>query len=218
MINHLPIFLLVATLVIPTVHSITIAGDQVDIGLKATESQQQPSDTAKSSSALPAPKQNNFWYSVTESETVLIFVHGIFSDSRDCWLYEKDGVKQYWPELIRTDPRSDFSSLAIYLAGYYTAMDSGEYGIRNAADEVLAALKRPDEQGRQPVMTKKNLIFIGHSTGGVVIRRMLESNPQEFIDKRVGMVLIASPSYGSHIADYLDPLATLYNQRSQAQS
>ena len=173
----------------------------------------EPPAEIPSSISLPSPGQNNLWYWLTDSDTVLVFVHGILSDSRSCWLYDKDGEKYYWPELIRTDPRPNFSWVSIYLAGYYTATDSGEYGLRNAADEVFAALKRPDEQGHPPVMTKKNLVFIGHSTGGVVIQRILESNSQAFVDKTVGVVLIASPSYGSHIANYLDPLAMLYDQR-----
>jgi hypothetical protein len=32
-------------------------------------------------------RHNNFWYSRTDSDRVLVFVHGIFSDSRTCWLH-----------------------------------------------------------------------------------------------------------------------------------
>ena len=36
-----------------------------------------------------------------------------------------------------------------------------------------------------------NIVFIGHSTGGIVLRHMLDDHFGEFAEKRVGVVLIA---------------------------
>ncbi len=65
---------------------------------------------------LPEPGHNNVWYDNHNPTTVFVFVHGIFSDSRGCWLCEnnKEPMKaQYWPELVTTDKR--FEQPAIFL-------------------------------------------------------------------------------------------------------
>jgi hypothetical protein len=98
------------------------------------------------------------WYGDTEknpSDTVFVLVHGIFSDSRGCWLYDdkKDPSKnEYWPHLITTDDRLEHPS--IYLGGYYTALDAGPYDARQAAKELRDALTRDG------VLQKRRILFI----------------------------------------------------------
>ena len=68
---------------------------------------------------LPRPDQNNLWYHYCDSDAVLVFVHGVLSDSRNCWLHdEAGGALAYWPELVASDAR--FKNVGIYLAGYHT--------------------------------------------------------------------------------------------------
>jgi hypothetical protein len=163
---------------------------------------------------LPAPGVNNLWFLDRATQSVIVFVHGIFSDSRECWsdLDDKEPTKnRYWPALIESDPR--FADASLYLGGYYTAVDSGPYEIRNCADELFRAMKRVDERGQTPVMNREGIFFICHSTGGIVTRYLLEYYAEEFRNKRVGLLLIASPSYGSKIADRLSLLSRFYNQR-----
>ena len=79
---------------------------------------------------LPAKEENNCWYANNASDTVIVFIHGIFSDSRDSWKYvSKDD--QYWPEIVSYDDR--LKKPSIFLAGYYAAVDSGKYDTRQAA-------------------------------------------------------------------------------------
>jgi hypothetical protein len=154
--------------------------------------------------AAPPPGQNNVWYRHSESNTVLIFVHGVLSDSRSCWLSSREpGV--YWPHLIATD--SAFDDIGIYLGGYYTTIDAGRYEIRNAADELLAAINRG---GSGSVLSRDRIIFVCHSTGGIVVRYILTNNDHLFSNKTVGLVLIASPSFGSRWADRAKWLTSLY--------
>ncbi len=89
---------------------------------------------------LPTRDQNNVWYRYNHADAVLIFVHGVLSDSRSCWLYEdmKTGQSHcYWPELIASDAR--FEDIAIYLSGYHTAVDSGDFPIQQCALEISYA-------------------------------------------------------------------------------
>ena len=37
---------------------------------------------------LPLVGETNTWFCVTNRDAVLVFVHGVPSDSRGCWLYE----------------------------------------------------------------------------------------------------------------------------------
>ena len=161
----------------------------------------------------PPPGVNNVWYGTTESDTVIVFVHGIFSDSRDAWLYENDddpALNQYWPELIRTDP--NFSGISIFLGGFYTGIGSGEYDIRDAANELYESLAISVSPATSRLLDRQNIIFIAHSTGGIVVRHLLVRHAHEFRDHNIGLVLIASPSVGSRDADRLAWLADLANQ------
>jgi phosphoserine phosphatase/pimeloyl-ACP methyl ester carboxylesterase len=167
---------------------------------------------------LPQRGKNNLWFHYSDSDAVLVFVHGVLSDSGSCWLYKDKAAPAnncYWPDLIVSDRR--FNDISIYLAGYYTAVDSGPYEIRNCADEVFAALKRQGPDGQPPVMAKKKIVFVCHSMGGIVTRYLLEANHGEFRDKTVGLVLIASPSYGSRLANSLGNIVTYFNQNQGIQ-
>ena len=162
---------------------------------------------------LPDPGQNNLWHCRQSPETVFVFVHGIFSDSRSCWLYVNPKTKQqvYWPDLLVADPR--FNGPSIFLGGYYTDIDAGPYEIRNCADELFRALTRIGVDGQRPVLQYPCIVFVCHSTGGIVVRYLLEKEADRFHDKEVGLVLIASPSYGSALASKLDLLSQFYNQQ-----
>lgn len=143
------------------------------------------------------------WYSTTRSDTALVFVHGILSNNRDAWWYHDpispaDSSRDaYWPELIAQDPR--FGSPSIFLAGYYTAPRSGPYDVAQAARAMATALLIPDANGLK-VLDKRNIVFIAHSTGGLVVRYLLTHYQHLFRGKNVGVVLMASPASGSEWA------------------
>jgi hypothetical protein len=170
-------------------------------------------------SMLPgSEKIENGWYSYVHSDTTIVFVHGILSNNQDAWLYkrtDRETKDYFWPEIIRSDIR--FRNPAIFLAGYYTSLDAGEYGLRNCADELFCALSIGDSFGRPPALESKRVILICHSLGGNVARYMIEANSATLQEKTVGLVLIASPSYGSGYANTLLPLLKLYRNRTGRQ-
>ena len=103
--------------------------------------------------------------------------------------------------------RSDdptFKSASVFLAGYYTEPDSTTFGMHDAAGSVRLQLLSSVE-GHPPVITKKNLLFVAHSLGGILTRDMLTRYTSDFVGKRVGLLLVASPSNGSAYADRLIP-------------
>lgn len=161
---------------------------------------------------LPKSGENNLWFERNHSDTVFVLVHGIFSDSRGCWLYvdhKEPANNEYWPELIKTDERLEHPS--IYLGGYYTALDAGPYDAHQAVKELRDALKRDG------VLDKRRLVFIAHSTGGIIVRYLLYHNQELFRGKEIGLALYASPSMGSPHADTLSWLSEFYNQQLGSQ-
>jgi len=63
------------------------------------------------------------------------------------------------------------------------------------------------------VLERKTIVFVCHSTGGIVVRYFIDSHIQDFSAKTVGLLLIASPSYGSAMAIQLTLLSQFYNQQ-----
>ena len=83
---------------------------------------------------LPEAGMNNRWFGYNDADAVLVFVHGLLSDSRSTWLYEaseESSANRYWPDLIQSDRR--FKGIAIYLAGYHTATDIAAYEVGDCA-------------------------------------------------------------------------------------
>lgn len=92
---------------------------------------------------VPSNPENNQWYSLNgSSSVVIIFVHGYFSSSLKCWKSETGTV---WPKLVLHDTR--FGQPSIFMGGYYTAIDSANYQIADCADELFSAISRTSENG-----------------------------------------------------------------------
>lgn len=144
------------------------------------------------------------WHLAGSTDTVVVFVHGLMSTSRTCWSH-KNGT--YWPQLVAQDPQ--FEAASVYLADYYSDIDSGQYDIAQCAREVWDQLQSDRENGRVPIDYSR-IVFVAHSLGGVVVRRLLEENSQRFSLKQVGLVLIASPTGGSLYAKRFGALSKLY--------
>jgi pimeloyl-ACP methyl ester carboxylesterase len=162
--------------------------------------------------SLPPVGTHNLWYCWTDSDTAVVFVHGFTSDSRQAWYAETAGSDQpaaYWPRIVHRDPNLDtrqapLNKPSIFLAGYPTALDSTTYDMHEAAGDLFRALAQPLD-GKPPVLDKRNIIFIAHSLGGIVVRDVLVHHAERWAGKRLGLLLVASPSKGSQYANKLLP-------------
>ncbi|MEK4032533.1 alpha/beta fold hydrolase [Methylocystis sp. IM3] len=131
----------------------------------------------------------------------VIFVHGILSSGETCW---RDGDGSYWPDLLKHEPKLE--PLGIYVFTYETGIFSGSYRLSDVVD----ALK--EHMRLDHVLESDRLIFVCHSMGGLVVRKLIVERAFELImaNKEVGLFLVASPSLGSSYADLLSPLAQLF--------
>ena len=159
----------------------------------------------------PDKQTNNIWYTQGTSPSTLVFVHGIFSNSRSCWFAETNTGGVYWLDLINQDARLHGAS--IFLGGFYTDFDAGRYDISDCANELLGGITTPDPALRRTVLEHERIVFICHSTGGIIVRYLLTAFPDLFANKEVGLLLMASPSMGSKLADLLGGPAKFYNNQ-----
>jgi len=158
--------------------------------------------------AVPALKiNNNSWRAYRGTGSVIIFVHGVLSNALTCWYNKK--AKTFWPDLVVND--NTFAESSVFLGGYYTAFDSTDFGLADCAQELLSALFAAEDH--PAVLDHPRLVFVCHSLGGIVTRYMIERWQRYFRNKKIGLLLMASPSLGSSYANFLgNPVALLQHE------
>jgi pimeloyl-ACP methyl ester carboxylesterase len=167
-----------------------------------------------------SPKERPlWWFRCADGDTVIVFVHGGASDNLEEWqntealgftggrLLQKafwirsplTGPGDYWPRQVAADRRFDGASIA--LAGYYTGLFTGLYGVDDAAEEWFAHLRTPHPATGRAVLDYDRILFVGHSAGGVIARYVLAKYPGAFAGKRVALLLAASGAGGTKLLD-----------------
>lgn len=136
----------------------------------------------------------------------VVFVHGIKSDGLSAWTNKK--TRAYWPRMAA----DELSDAGVYVFSYYSSTFSGRYSVVDAADALWDDLKR------NGILDSRIIVFVCHSLGGIVTRRLLTKRQGELAaqDAVIGLLLVASPSAGSGWANFFYPVINLMRQ-SQAQ-
>jgi hypothetical protein len=146
------------------------------------------------------------WVKKPEGDACAIFVHGILSSGDTCWR----AGEFFWPELLSQER---IPGLGVYVFSYRSDAFSGDYSLGDAVEALHAYL------GLDDLLRLRNLIFVCHSMGGIVVRQMLVTRQAMLIEKgiRIGLFLVASPSLGSDYANLVSLLAkALGNTQAQA--
>lgn len=138
------------------------------------------------------------WIRKPSDRLAVVFVHGVLSSGEKCWMASSGA---YWPSLL-----SDEVSLArvgVYVFSYETSLFSGSYRLGDVVD-ALKEFMRLDG-----LFDCRGIVFVAHSMGGIIARKLLVERASDFADRALGLFLVASPSVGSSYANYLAPLARL---------
>ncbi len=141
---------------------------------------------------------NGKWLREPSNGTAIVFVHGILAKEATCWRH-KNG--SYWPQLLKDE--TELHSSGILVFSYPTDMFSGSFCL----GDIVNTLQ--DQLRHNKAAECKKLIFVCHSMGGIVVRKLLVDQQIELFRNRqeIGLFLVASPSLGSSYADWLSPLA-----------
>jgi pimeloyl-ACP methyl ester carboxylesterase len=126
---------------------------------------------------------------------VIVFVHGLHG-SRESWRASNGA---YWPDLVRTDPRFAYSDVEV--AEYPTPASNGRMTSVQLADVLWDRL----QQDR--VWDHREVVFVAHSLGGILVEEMLLRHPAGAAKVRF-IVSYGTPHEGSSIAR----MASLYDK------
>jgi len=149
------------------------------------------------------------WVRKPQNNTSVIFVHGILSDGEKCWQNDSGA---YWPNLLKNE--KEFKNIGIWIFTYNTGIFSGTYNIGDAVDSLWSYMKLDHVFNHS-----KKLVFVCHSMGGIVARRLIVQHQLDFSKQKkcLGLFLVASPSLGSKYANWLS-LLTGMTGHTQAKS
>jgi pimeloyl-ACP methyl ester carboxylesterase len=131
----------------------------------------------------------------TSRARVIVFVHGLHG-SRESWRASNGA---YWPDLIRTDPRFAYSDVEV--AEYPTPASNGRMSSMQLAEILWTHLKQDH------VWEHREVVFIAHSLGGILVEEMLLRHPAEAAKVKF-IVSYGTPHEGSTIAR----IASIYDK------
>ncbi|OBT39306.1 hypothetical protein VE00_10073 [Pseudogymnoascus sp. WSF 3629] len=140
----------------------------------------------------------------------LIFVHGLGGGSRKTWTKPND-PSTYWPkEWLPND--EDMEDVRIHSFGYDSNWGKkSNLGIHDFANALLSSILHCPSI---PQDTKAPIVFVGHSMGGLVIKRayLLARAKNEFatlVSRIQGILFLATPHRGADCAQLLSKVLNL---------
>lgn len=126
------------------------------------------------------------------ADRVIVFVHGVFGDGERTWT--NDVTHAYFPRLVADD--QVFAGADVWVDDYPTPHLSASYSIDELADHLRRHLRRDNV-----VTNHRQVIFVAHSMGGLVVRAYLLKYRDELPPDRVPMLYFYStPTTGAEIA------------------
>ncbi len=126
---------------------------------------------------------------------VIVFVHGLHG-GRDSW---RAANGAYWPDLVKTDPRFAYSDVVV--AEYPSPSSNGKMSSTQLADALWTHLRQDH------VWEHREVVFLAHSLGGILVEEMLLRHPADAAKVRF-VVSYGTPHEGSTVAR----VAALYDK------
>lgn len=126
---------------------------------------------------------------------VIVFVHGLHGD-KSSW---RAANGAYWPDMVRTDPRFAYSDVVV--AEYPSPPSNGKMSSVQLAETLYKAL------AQKHVWEHREVVFVAHSLGGILVEEMLLRHPADAAKVRF-VVSYGTPHEGSTVAR----VAALYDK------
>lgn len=139
----------------------------------------------------------------------VIFIHGLGGDAIDTWLNESSDC--FFPSIVA----SSFPSANVYTLGYENSSTSWAGTAMSLYDRSINIIKLLEVED----MPDGNIIFIGHSFGGLLIKSIVcgidsyenDNSPAKKILERVkGVCFVATPHHGSKLANFAKNLSVVF--------
>ena len=129
----------------------------------------------------------------TSAQRVIIFVHGIFGNGTQTWTNETTGA--YFPALVRDDPA--FTGTDIWVYEYPSPKCAASYNIDQIPDDLHRRLTNDNV-----ITNHREIIFLAHSMGGIIVRDYLLRNPARLTPERIPLLYFYStPTLGAQVAN-----------------
>ncbi len=155
---------------------------------------------------LQINERESFWARCDETGLSLVFVHGLLSDASRAWSTRNSS----WITIAQNEPI--FAGMDIFVANWYSTILAQGWALDDSTDALSWDVEKW-LQGHPPLAQSRDIVFVGHSMGGLLVRRMLVRNPGWLAEKRIGVVTLGTPARGAYLADLVGPLAAGMDQR-----
>lgn len=149
----------------------------------------------------------------------VIFVHGLDGDLRGTWT-TSPSPGAVWPKWLA----EDVEGLAVWSIGYEAPMSNWRGSAMELSDRAANVLSRLLVE---PNLREGELIFVGHSLGGLVIKQVLrkteDAAPESdsacsFVERTRKVAFLATPHVGADLARWGDRLRILVRPSAATQS
>ncbi|KAL8912191.1 MAG: hypothetical protein Q9171_002753 [Xanthocarpia ochracea] len=157
-----------------------------------------------------------------EPEEVLadfIFVHGLRGGSRKTWSFSADPA-HFWPkEWLPGDP--DFKNVRIHTFGYHSnwgESKGSDFNVHDFGQNLIEEIHSSSTIGRSDDVP---LVLIGHSMGGLVIKKAVILSRENPAYKTIGdrihsLYFLATPHRGSDLAKALNNILKMVFKDTKA--
>jgi pimeloyl-ACP methyl ester carboxylesterase len=151
-----------------------------------------------------------------EKRTNVIFLHGLGGDPRATWRNGPDD-QSFWPRWLT----EDIPGLAVYSIGYEASVSRWHGTAMHLPDRAANVLARILAE---PELQSGELILIGHSLGGLVIKQLLQNAESEgrhnaeaakFLERVDNVAFLATPHTGSDLAAFGNRIRIFARPRRQ---
>lgn len=130
----------------------------------------------------------------------IVFVHGLGGDARSTWQFE-NAAKNFWPQWLS----EDFADAGVWTLGYAADVSKWKEESMPLADRGNAILEQLSSEG----LGDRNLTFITHSMGGIVVKQFLRHAEsfgvrrwEAIANQTRGIAFIATPHSGANLANF----------------